>query len=121
MDNGRPVPCSKKCYLSVSPKKEKVDLNSGGKSKNLSVEVDMGILKKERTEWTPHEEAIYNLLRKTGEDDFCRISIYLNQVSNPPKTCREVYEYASRNAPISPRVEHQASPVKKYGINNLFT
>ncbi|KAL3094437.1 hypothetical protein niasHT_025913 [Heterodera trifolii] len=64
--------------------------------------------------WTPHEEAIFNVLRSTGEEEFCRIAIMLNLSLGETarkRTCQEVYEYACRAGPQSTNGE-SSSPVK---------
>lgn len=62
--------------------------------------------------YTPHEEAIFNILRTTGEDNFCKITKVFNMCSQHKRTCRELYEYACRTTPLSPRLDFVSSPVK---------
>lgn len=64
-------------------------------------------------EWTPHEEAVMNMLRSpTNTPNYCKITDILNMVSKNRRTCRQIYEYGCRTAPLSPRMDLQPSPVK---------
>ncbi|KAH7717202.1 SET domain containing protein [Aphelenchoides avenae] len=64
--------------------------------------------------WTPHEEAMFGLIRESAGGDYCKLTEVLAMLTTEgvPKTCRQVYEYARRTAPLSPRVESssQLSP-----------
>uniref|UniRef100_A0A183BJI0 [histone H3]-lysine(27) N-trimethyltransferase n=1 Tax=Globodera pallida TaxID=36090 RepID=A0A183BJI0_GLOPA len=115
-------PCSDKCYINIAV--QTVSNSGSGKKGNklkssivssrqqqLIIDIAGGVLP---AKWTPHEEAIFNVLRSTGEEEYCRITIVLNLSlsATRKKTCQEVHEYACRAGPQSPRLEMPSSPVK---------
>ncbi|KAI1701272.1 SET domain-containing protein [Ditylenchus destructor] len=131
--------CSDDCYLNIynhmkreQKMKAQANAESNGSSsskdlaKQLNVNVDMSPPRSDNddsmhsyvnehqhtADWSPHEEAIFNILRTTGEENYCKITQVLNICSSRKKTCRELYEYACRTAPLSPRLELVPSPVK---------
>jgi len=117
-------PCTNQCYLNKSTEmvRELRQRTSTGSimetspNKNMNkLRIDVGSnnrssTRKVKNTWTPHDESIFNFLRVTGENHYCRITWMLNVCTRNKKTCREVYEYACRKAPISPRLELQESP-----------
>jgi len=122
-------PCSQQCYLhsirraiasSNSPSKgstSKRDLH-----KPLNVDLSIATTPSSNSNgvgahgnvWSPHEEAIFNMLITTGEENYCKIAKVLSMCCSDEvkKTCQQVYEYASRTAPLSPRLEMLPSPTK---------
>ena len=79
--------CSSQCYLSTGMiRKHEHGVQNGiisgsstikGANKQLSIDVNSSIQNNvmRKSRWTPHEESIFNLLRVTGEEDYCRYVI----------------------------------------------
>uniref|UniRef100_A0A915D781 [histone H3]-lysine(27) N-trimethyltransferase n=1 Tax=Ditylenchus dipsaci TaxID=166011 RepID=A0A915D781_9BILA len=118
-------PCSDDCYIllfNLAKRDQKSKSNGLHSDKDLNKQLNIQCsdqhktpLKHEQppvTEWTPHEESIFNILRTTGEENYCKITQVLNMCSEKKKSCRELYDYACRTAPMSPRLELVQSPVK---------
>ncbi|KAI1711611.1 SET domain-containing protein [Ditylenchus destructor] len=129
--------CSDDCYLNIynhmkreQKMKAQANTESGLSAKDLAKQLNVNIDTspprsdnddsmhsyvsdhQHTADWSPHEEAIFNILRTTGEENYCKITQVLNICSSRKKTCRELYEYACRTAPLSPRLELVPSPVK---------
>ncbi|MCP9264688.1 Histone-lysine N-methyltransferase EZH2 [Dirofilaria immitis] len=80
-------------------------------------------IKTEDISWTPQQEAMFIALRRTYKNDFCKLAEVLNLVveSAPPKSCRELYAYSFRTAPISPRADVSPnSPPKRRNQHRTF-
>uniref|UniRef100_A0A6V7VSD2 [histone H3]-lysine(27) N-trimethyltransferase n=1 Tax=Meloidogyne enterolobii TaxID=390850 RepID=A0A6V7VSD2_MELEN len=116
-----PRPCSLQCYMTVERVKSPLSNQKDNTSKRNNLYIDVKGNENSKNGWTPHEESIFAILRKTGEDDFCKITKMLNVCTNlsNKKTCIEIYDYAARAGPLSPRLELATSPIKnsKYRKN----
>lgn len=110
--------CSADCYIYLIERynKSPSSHHPKGHSATRRLQIDVDSEKNSLNKWSPHEESIFAVLRKTGEDDYCKITNMLNMCITSPneskKTCRDVYEYASRAGPLSPTLDLPASPVK---------
>lgn len=71
-----------------------VDVSSNGRNKSVV------------TDWSPHEESLMELMRSVGIQDCCIIarSLFHESDSRQKRTCNDVYQYFSRQGPLSPKV-----------------
>uniref|UniRef100_A0A8R1XZD7 [histone H3]-lysine(27) N-trimethyltransferase n=1 Tax=Onchocerca volvulus TaxID=6282 RepID=A0A8R1XZD7_ONCVO len=108
-------PCGPHCFRHLTKEMEEVKRRCVSPPDTKTINAILNI-KTENINWTPQQETMFIALRRTYKNDFCKLAEVLNLVveNAPPKSCRELYAYSFRIAPISPRADVSPnSPPKK--------
>ncbi|MFH4981409.1 hypothetical protein AB6A40_008118 [Gnathostoma spinigerum] len=103
-------PCGESCYMHLKETGNSDEKIGDSRPINVTLKVEIT-----PETWTPQEEAMFSVLRRTFKNDFCKIAKCLNVISGSShKNCRELYAYSLRSAPISPRIDlSPTSPKRK--------
>ncbi|VDN26958.1 unnamed protein product [Gongylonema pulchrum] len=115
-----PEPCGPECFKHVAGNVMEEAERRGFSPDSKTVDAMLNI-KTDEAHWTAGQESAFLLFRRIFNNDFCKLAEVLNIVATdgPPKTCREVYAYSFRSAPISPRADlSPISPKKKKSIRD---
>ncbi|VIO98663.1 SET domain containing protein [Brugia malayi] len=108
-------PCGLQCFRHLTKEMEEAKRRCASPPDAKTINAILNI-KTEDINWTAQQESMFIALRRTYKNDFCKLSEVLNLVvgNAPSKSCRELYAYSFRTAPISPRADVSPnSPPKK--------
>ncbi|VBB31969.1 unnamed protein product [Acanthocheilonema viteae] len=108
-------PCGLQCFRHLTKEMEEAKRRCASPPDTKTINAILNI-KTEDINWTAQQESMFIALRRTYKNDFCKLAEVLNLVvgNAPPKSCRELYAYSFRTAPISPRADVSPnSPPKK--------
>ncbi|EJW80544.1 SET domain-containing protein, partial [Wuchereria bancrofti] len=108
-------PCGPQCFRHLTKEMEEAKRRCASPPDAKTINAILNI-KTEDINWTAQQESMFIALRRTYKNDFCKLSEVLNLVvgNAPSKSCRELYAYSFRTAPISPRADVSPnSPPKK--------
>ncbi|VDN06654.1 unnamed protein product [Thelazia callipaeda] len=108
-------PCGSQCFKHLLGEMEEAKRLCTTPSSSKTINAFLNI-KIESVSLTEQQESMFNALRRTYKNDFCKLAEVLNLLvqNAPPKSCRDLYAYSFCASPLSPRADLSPnSPPKK--------